>query len=53
VVIVQFAVTDAVTDRLEVAVAASVLQVVPIAKAVAPAKVSIRAPNFCLNMVSP
>jgi hypothetical protein len=53
VAIVQFAVTDAVTDRFDVAVAASVLEAAPIANAAVPAASSFRALSFRLNMVTP
>jgi hypothetical protein len=53
VAIEQFAVTEAVTDRFEVAVAASVLEAAPIANAAVPAAINFRTLSFCLNMVTP
>jgi hypothetical protein len=53
VAIVQFAATEAVTARFEVAVAASVLETAPIASAAVPAANSLRAVSFCLNMFTP
>jgi hypothetical protein len=54
VAIVQFAATDAVTARFEVAVvAASVLETAPIASAAVPAANSFRAVSFCLSMFTP
>jgi hypothetical protein len=53
VAIVQFAVTEAVTARFEVATAASVLEAAPIANTAVPAAMSFRALSFRLNMVTP
>jgi hypothetical protein len=53
VAIVQLAVTEAVTDRFEVAVAASVLEAAQIASTAVPAAISLRALSFRLNMVTP
>jgi hypothetical protein len=53
VAMVQFAVTEAVTDRFDVATAASVLEAAPIANTAVPAAMSFRALSFRLNMVTP
>jgi hypothetical protein len=53
VVILQFAATVAVTDRFCVAVVASTPEAAASESKDTPVRVSIRAVNFCLSMISP